>query len=561
MNEEHQMNLWDAVKAGDLATTKQCIEYKMTEPLTYDKGHRSLLHYGVLSHNLSLVKYLTNQVGLSPLDADIDCITPFDLSFTEGTGEILEFFESRLGFSYEETFHNPIRPGFYPDPSIIAVGKDYYMVNSSFTYFPAIPISHSTDLLHWETIGHAITNPHYLDLSHLEEGRGIWAPDISYCDGTFYITATLRGNDNDSLVRTQLVVSSKTPQGPYSEPSYILEDGIDPSLFHAPDGKHYMLLNRGARILPLSNDCKKKTGPAKLLYYGISKKTTEGPHLLYKDGYYYLFVAEGGTGDNHQVNVARSVSLDKPFENCPWSPLLTQRDLTAPLQRTGHGKPFQAHDGNWYFPYLCSRKRGGNYSILGRETSLAKLTWTKDGWPLINDGQGPLVQMKVPFPNTLVDQKIPKNELDFLEYNGMKLTRQTSLDCFITLSLSESDDNVGLIWYYDQNSYVRFGVHKERDYKELVIVERNANESVKPELQWRALLQDRPVTLRIKSHNLDKTFGYGDSPDLIKDVALIREATYLTDEGIKKGKRFEGPMCGTYSTDVATTAPDFLYEE
>ena len=235
----------------------------------------------------------------------------------------------------------------FPDPSIVRVGKDYYMVNSSFIFFPCIPISHSKDLIHWEIIGHAVTEPEWASLDELEGGRGYWAPDISYDNGKFYITATYRLNDTGTVYRKQIVVSSEKPEGPYSKPAIIDEDGIDPSIFHE-DGRHYMLLNRGARILELNADCTKQISEAELLYYGDQKRAPEGPHLLKKDGYYYLFLAEGGTGAGHRISVARSKTLMGNYEPCPYNPIMRQMDEGAAIQRCGHGKPVCTQNGEWY---------------------------------------------------------------------------------------------------------------------------------------------------------------------------------------------------------------------
>ncbi len=153
------------------------------------------------------------------------------------------------------TYQNPVQRGFFPDPSVIRVGEDFYMVNSSFQYFPAIPISHSKDMVHWEIIGHAITNAEWLDLSEVKDSHGIWAPDISYVNGTYYVFATLRlngdGNSKEKVLRRQLVVTASDPAGPYSEPSWLEIDNIDPSHFVDADGRHYMIIAPGIKIVPL----------------------------------------------------------------------------------------------------------------------------------------------------------------------------------------------------------------------------------------------------------------------------------------------------------------------
>ena len=343
---------------------------------------------------------------------DRDLVTPYEISWDlarGGTGEELyAWFLDKIGCPYEEMYKNPIRTGFFPDPSILAHGDDFYMVNSSFIYFPCIPISHSTDLVHWEIIGWAITNPDWALLDELEGGRGYWAPDISYDNGRFYITATYRLNDTGTVYRRQMVVSSDRPEGPYSKPVFINEDGIDPSLFHE-DGKHYMLLNRGARLFRLSDDCTKQVSEAKLLYYGSQKHAPEGSHLLKKDGWYYLFQAEGGTGPGHRITVARSRALFGVYTPCPYNPIMRQNDPEAGIQRCGHGKPVRTNDGRWYMVYLCGRTLDGKYSILGRETALDPITWTPDGWPLVNGLKGPSVLQIPPFRRNSAADMLPSD--------------------------------------------------------------------------------------------------------------------------------------------------------
>ena len=251
-------------------------------------------------------------------------------------------------------------------------------------------------------------NPDWALLDELEGGRGYWAPDISYDNGRFYITATYRLNDTGTVYRRQMVVSSDRPEGPYSKPVFIDEDGIDPSLFHE-DGKHYMLLNRGARLFRLSDDCTKQVSEAKLLYYGSQKHAPEGSHLLKKDGWYYLFQAEGGTGPGHRITVARSRELFGVYTPCPYNPIMRQNDPEAGIQRCGHGKPVRTNDGRWYMVYLCGRTLDGKYSILGRETALDPITWTPDGWPLVNGLKGPSVLQIPPFRRNSAADMLPSD--------------------------------------------------------------------------------------------------------------------------------------------------------
>lgn len=389
VDDEGRLMTFIAALAGDFAILKYVVEYSRASMNIYDAAHRNVLHYGTLSGNLDIVTYLVERVGMNPLAGDLNLITPFDLAREKGYKEIEAYFTKICGGGLEQMYRNPVRTGMFPDPSIVRVGDDYYMVNSSFIFFPSIPVSHSKDLVHWKIIGHAVTNPKWAALDNLEGGRGFWAPDISYHDGKFFVTATYRLNDTGTVYRKQFIMSSDKPEGPYSEPAIIDEDGIDPSIFVDDDGRKYMLLNRGARIFELNRECTKQISQAELLFYGDNKRAPEGPHLLKKDGYYYLFEAEGGTGPGHRITVSRSRTLKGVYEPCPYNPIMRQWDEGAAIQRCGHGKPVMTQNGQWYMVYLCGRMVDGKYSILGRETALDPITWTADGWPIVNGLKGP----------------------------------------------------------------------------------------------------------------------------------------------------------------------------
>lgn len=266
-----------AAKTGHIQMVKYIVEYSRASMNTVDKYGRNILHFAAMSGALDVVQYLVEKVGMSPVSGDRDLMTPMDIASSYGHETVLAYFEERVGCRYSKMYRNPIRSGMYPDPSIIRVGDDYYMVNSSFIYFPCIPISHSRDLVNWKIIGHAITTPEWSNLDGLEGGRGYWAPDISYHEGIFTIVATYRLNDTGTLYRRQILVTSDKPEGPYSKPVFIDEDGIDPSIFNDDDGKRYMLLNRGARIFQLSKDGKTKTSEASMLFYGDQKERLKDP--------------------------------------------------------------------------------------------------------------------------------------------------------------------------------------------------------------------------------------------------------------------------------------------
>lgn len=581
--------------AGDFAVLRYVVEYSRASMNIYDSKHRNILHYGVLSGNLDIVRYLVERVGMKPLVGDIDLVTPYDLAHEAGNQAIEEYFTAYCGAKYEDLYRNPIRTGMFPDPSIVRVGEDYYMVNSSFIFFPSIPISHSKDLVHWEIIGHAVTNPEWAALDELEGGRGFWAPDISYHDGRFYIAATYRLNDTGTVYRKQFVMSSDKPEGPYSKPAIIHEDGIDPSIFVDDDGRKYMLLNRGARIFELNRDCTEQISEAELLFYGDQKRAPEGPHLLKKDGWYYLFEAEGGTGPGHRVTVSRSKTLKGIYEPCPFNPIMRQMDEGAAIQRCGHGKPVQTQDGRWYMVYLCGRMVDGKYSILGRETALDEITWTADGWPMVNKLQGPSTQSVKPFPKTTwKPQEVPETfengiskiwmyprppkegairvedgrlcisgsecDMNTTGCRSIILRRQNDFEfqasTRLTFETMEDGQNAGMTCYYDENTYLKYGVFKENDQYVLKVVE-HIDEDNKNSLSV-ALnidsLQDSgsgqsvaKIDLLVKTSYLKRTFYYTLKDGSIKKLGTLENVYYLCDEGLKKGKRFTGALVGMYA--------------
>lgn len=584
-------------KEGELETVKYLVEYTKSSMNVRDETNRTVLHYAVQQDDVTLVRYLVERVGLSPLDADKKLITPFEEAYLLGCSEVLAYFEEICGGAFEDMYKNPVRTGMYPDPSVIRHGEDYYMVNSSFIYFPCIPIAHSKDLVHWETIGYAIENSEWAQLSQLEGGRGYWAPDISYSEGRFYITATYRMNDGGVICRKQMIVSSDKPQGPYTKPVFIEEDGIDPSLFH-DDGRHYMLLNRGARILELNQEMTASVSKARLLYYGDCKRAPEGPHLLKKDGYYYLFLAEGGTGMGHQITVARSRSLEEPFEPCPYNPILQQRDPNALIQRCGHGKPVQTQDGRWYMFYLCGRMPDGLHTFLGRETALDPIVWTEDGWPLVNDGKGPGVLQKKPFPTCVTgkeehydgwsvefkDGKIsgewlsPRGrrageivalkdgilikgdawEVDNKEARNLLLRRQSGF-CFeaemaFTVNMVETGDNSGMICYYDEHTWLKCGIVFNKSKGRLFVEENKGDWNSKKEL----ISVDgsaQKIYLRIVVDGVIRKFYTKFTTDAEWNyLTTCAPVDYLCDEGYDYGKRFTGPMIGVYTVGKKSEA-------
>jgi alpha-N-arabinofuranosidase len=296
------------------------------------------------------------------------------------------------------TYRNPVLAGFYPDPSITRAGNTFYLVNSTFTYFPGIPVFRSDDLVHWRQIGNVIDRPQEVRFDGLSVSRGLFAPTIRFHDGLFYVvcTAVDAGGNFLSVARD--------PAGPWSDPIWLPRvDGIDPSLFFDADGKVY-LLNNGPPVGPPKYDghraiwiqefdlaARRLVGPRKVLINGgvdFAKHPAwiEGPHMYRHDGWYILMCAEGGTSSQHSEVVLRSRSPWGPFKPFAGNPILTQRDLPAgrasPIANAGHADLVEAGDGSWWAVFLASRPYGMVHYNTGRETFLLPVTW-HGGWPSI----------------------------------------------------------------------------------------------------------------------------------------------------------------------------------
>ena len=294
-------------------------------------------------------------------------------------------------------YRNPILQGFYPDPSITRAGDDYYLVTSTFAYYPGLPVFHSRDLVNWTQIGNAIDRPGMLDFGTLGLSRGVFAPAIEHHEGTFYIANTCVDCGGN------FVITATDPAGPWSDPAWLpdLEGGIDPSIYFDEDGSAWILNNgpppgeplyeghRAIWIQRFDPETLTTSGERTLLVNGgvdISTKPVwiEGPHIYKVNGWYYLSAAEGGTAINHSQVVLRSRNVTGPYE--PWenNPYLTQRDLPAdranPITSAGHADLVQLPDGTWWATFLAVRPYEGDFYNTGRETFLMPVDWS-EGWP------------------------------------------------------------------------------------------------------------------------------------------------------------------------------------
>jgi xylan 1,4-beta-xylosidase len=311
----------------------------------------------------------------------------------------------------QDLIQNPILRGFNPDPSIIRVGEDYYVATSTFEWFPGVQIHHSRDLVNWRLLSRPLTRPSQLNMLGAPDSCGVWAPCLTHADGKFWLIftdvkrygRTTVGGASGASLRDfhNYLVTADDIEGPWSDPVFLNSSGFDPSLFHDDDGRKWLLnqlwdhrpgRNRFAGIVAQEYDAfaAKLVGERKLIFPGTPLGLTEAPHLYKRDGWYHLITAEGGTGFGHAVTMARSRTLEGPYELHPDGPVLTSRDRPhAALQRAGHADLVETPDGTTWMAYLCGRplpNRGR--CVLGRETAIQPMTWGDDGWLRTRDGSG-----------------------------------------------------------------------------------------------------------------------------------------------------------------------------
>lgn len=324
---------------------------------------------------------------------------------------------------------NPVLTGFHADPSMIRVGDTYYIANSTFEWFPGVRLHESRDMVHWRPLPSPLSRASQLDMRGNPSSGGVWAPDLSYADGRFWLVyadvKVVNGAFKDCV---NYLVTAEDIRGPWSEPVRLNGVGFDASLFHDDDGRKYLVQQtwdfreyrnpfNGITLTEFDTETMRlMPQTARTIWNGTDVKLVEGPHLYRIHGLYYLFCAEGGTVWTHQEVVARSSTLDAlSFEGSPINPFLTNFDTPRSyLQKQGHGSLVDTPSGEWYYASLCARPwHHENESVsdprgwctLGRETSIQKVDWTEDGWPYIVGGHGG--EHFVEAPADAVDDEAP----------------------------------------------------------------------------------------------------------------------------------------------------------
>lgn len=307
-------------------------------------------------------------------------------------------------------YKNPIICGFNPDPSICRVDEDYYLVTSTFEFFPGIPVYHSRDLVNWTQIGNCIECADWLPYEKVGPSGGMWAPTIRYYKGKFYVTATFQGFGN-------FVISTDNPASGWSKPVKVDMGGIDPSLFFENGKAYYCTNERGAdpkeaiSLAEIDVETGKLCSEIRQIWNGIGGGFLEAPHVYHIGEWYYLLTAEGGTGLNHMITVARSREIWGPYESYHDNPILTNRnDTTKQIACAGHGDLVEDMNGNWWMVHLGTRPANNFLSHVGRETFLMPVTWENE-WPVVGHDKKCHLEQEAPLWK---GQQLVKNwEADF----------------------------------------------------------------------------------------------------------------------------------------------------
>lgn len=473
-------------------------------------------------------------------------------------------------------YRNPVLKGFYPDPSICCVEGVYYMVCSSFQYFPGIPLFESRDLINWKQIGHVLTRPSQIALETVPSSGGVFAATIRYHEGRFYVTTTNNTTQQNFYVWTENIHTE------WSDPIVVEQDGIDPSFFFE-DGKAYFMSTGvddfgNSGIIQSEIDLKtgKKLCPSKSIWKGTGGRFVEGPHLYKIDGYYYLLASEGGTEYGHMLTLCRSKSLWGPFENCPHNPILTNRNKAPyPIQAIGHGELLKGPDGQWYIPTLGFRQIDVwmPYHHLGREVFLTPAKRESDGWFVCGDGTTD-VEYEVSIPSQQQEKRVwtfqntawdidwcflrhPVREnyelrADKAVLHGTQLTLNDCLNptmvairqrdfygtaqCHITLDKGEG----GMTVYMCEESHYDVGIRKTATGQEAFLRLRLGDID---HIQGTLPIESAEATVQVEFDNLRYAFYLIDGAD--KALLGTAQSRFLSSE-VMTG--FTGVVLGLYAT-------------
>lgn len=496
---------------------------------------------------------------------------------------------------------NPVLKGFNPDPSFLCVGDDYYIATSTFEWFPGVAIYHSKDLVNFNIVSYALTDEDEVDLTGLSMSLGIWAPNLTYCDGLFYLTYTIVYTDRQRYKDTQnFLVTATDVRGPWSKPIVLNRSGFDPSLFHDGDKKYLvnMVIDHrvdktrfsGIDVQEYDYVNKKLIGSPFRVSKGTGRLDTEGPNIFKRGDYYYLVLAEGSTRYNHCTTVLRAKNVYGPYEENPNNPVLTssgREDVV--LQRAGHSQAILGHDGNWYMAHLCSRPIK-KHSILGRESAIQNIEWTDDDWFKLskNDTGTPELYFTVNENITQITDKsqrvdFSKDELplDYMTlrksfktngisrengvlkiiggasimspyFQGLVARRQQShnLDFETLMKFSPRHLNhiAGMIVYYnyDNNYYLKMS---RDEIGKFLQVTSTVNKEVIDEEPVYIPEDVEKIYLKAQIRNEDLQYMYSIDGETFINIDTVLDMKNISDEHIL-GNGFTGSMLGVNCSDV-----------
>ncbi len=516
---------------------------------------------------------------------------------------------------------NPVLTGFHPDPSLLCVGSDFYIANSTFEYYPSVQISHSKDLANWDTVG-AVLDEKQLNMVGNTSSGGVWAPCITYCDGVFYIVySDVKSWRGDPFKDTHnFIAKAKNIEGPYDEGVYINSSGFDASLFHDDDGKKYFVNMEwnwkkaiggdqfsGILVTELDSKTLRPVNKSFNVFKGSKRKLTEGPHIFKKNDYYYLITAEGGTSYQHAVTIARSKDIYGPYEIHPNTHLATSDgNWEAPVKKTGHGSLCEGPDGRWFLATLCGRPVDGTLVCpLGRETAINEVVWTDD-WPYLKNGTSTMSESFLGYGEKKEQDKVMHYDFskdnfkkDFMslrkkcdykvEGDSLVLTghespvsnhnqsflgrRQEHFNFRATVDMNFNSTNfqemAGITYRYDELSYYYLFVANDgydKDQNLYIMSFQQGNFSLPlGEKGIRLKGYKGNITLRVESHLAEAMFSYStDYGKSFTKIPYILDVHYLSDEKATP-MGFTGAFIGMQCCDLQYGAKEarfknFAYE-
>lgn len=476
-------------------------------------------------------------------------------------------------------YQNPVVKGFYPDPSVCAANGKFYLVCSSFQFFPGVPLFESTDLVNWTQIGHVLTRKSQVMLEDINSSGGVFAPTIRFYKGRFYMVT------NNNTTQENFYVFTDDIYGEWSDPIVVDQGGIDPSLYFEEDRCYFISNGNDENGKGCVMQCEiemetgKKLTETKPIWGGSGGRYLESPHMYSINGMYYLMAAEGGTEYGHMVTYARSENIWGPFESYPGNPVLTNRNK-APyiIQGIGHGDLIQAQDGNWYILSLGFRQIGVwmPYHHLGREVFLTPVRFGEDGWFRAgHDGTcdefyeipGDFVQKEqklYTFENTDFNRewcylRHPHMENYLLESDKVTLTgtditlnepksptflgiRQRDFDMELSVDVTCDAKEAGVTAYMNEDEHYEIGLSKTENGVE-VFVHLHIGDAECEKCRI-ALADNQKATLIIKSDACNYHYYVKDGE---KTVYLASARTKYLSSEVSSG--FTGVVLGLYAVE------------